>query len=230
WTRQCRRLPRWKSWRLSRPAIAVPDAAAPAPRSSTQPGASGPPARGPTAVPAVVGCWGCCPGPGCAPTRAGETLTHGDGNVNGLVGSSRKRSSAARFLKRAALPRSLLTEARRRDLHVRVLPMAGSPFRRSTRTQPVPALAARSIRAQSLTTSIYPNQSCSGGRLRPAARPDGRLIDQDWRCSALLLHFDHQLRWRPLPRQNALIRLQLVCWFIFGLQVALDDGLVRDRQ
>src|SRR5262249_12688239 len=42
--------------------------------------------------------------------------------VNGLVGSSRKKSSAARFLKRAALPHSLLTEARRRDLHVRMLP------------------------------------------------------------------------------------------------------------
>src|SRR5262249_8346691 len=33
-----------------------------------------------------------------------------------------KTSSAARFRKRAALPHSLLTEARRRDLHVRMLP------------------------------------------------------------------------------------------------------------
>src|SRR6516165_1119164 len=33
-----------------------------------------------------------------------------------------RKSSAARFLKRAALSLSLLTEARRRDLHVRMLP------------------------------------------------------------------------------------------------------------
>ena len=44
------------------------------------------------------------------------------GKVNGLVGSTRKKVAQLVCLKRAALALSLLTEARRRDLHVRMGP------------------------------------------------------------------------------------------------------------